>query len=59
MWRIARQPTRRRYAGGVLLLMQADPTGLSTPLGKVVIALGLLAAIVVAVRFLWDQRNRR
>ncbi|MDA3649285.1 hypothetical protein OU416_34860 [Saccharopolyspora indica] len=43
----------------MLLLMQADPTGLSTPLGKVVIALGLLAAIVVAVRFLWERRNRR
>ncbi|MER6989805.1 hypothetical protein ABT337_08795 [Saccharopolyspora hirsuta] len=43
----------------MLFLMQADPTGLSTPLGKVVIALGLLAAIVVAVRFLWEQRNRR
>lgn len=39
--------------------MQADLTGLSSPLGKVVIALSLLAAVVVAVRFLWENRNRR
>ncbi|MDA3629928.1 hypothetical protein [Saccharopolyspora oryzae] len=43
----------------MLFLMQADLTGLSSPLGRIVIALGLLAAIVVAVRFLWENRNRR
>lgn len=59
MWRIARQPTRRPYPGGVLLLLQADPTGLSTPLGQAVIGAGFLAVIVLAVRFLWEHRNRR
>ncbi|GAA4614165.1 hypothetical protein GCM10023108_17680 [Saccharopolyspora hordei] len=60
MWRIALQTTRRHYAGGVLLLLlQADPTGLSTPLGRVVIGLGLLATVVVLVRLLWQYRNRR
>jgi hypothetical protein len=43
----------------VLFLMQADPTGLSTPLGQAVIAAGLLAAVVLAIRFLWEHRNRR
>lgn len=41
-----------------MLLLANDPTNLSTPLGKLVIAAGLLVVIVVAVRFLWDQRNR-
>ncbi|MFB9568838.1 hypothetical protein [Saccharopolyspora hordei] len=43
----------------LLLLLQADPTGLSTPLGRVVIGLGLLATVVVLVRLLWQYRNRR
>ncbi|MBB5156248.1 hypothetical protein [Saccharopolyspora phatthalungensis] len=43
----------------MLLLMQADPTGLSTPLGQAVIAAGWLAVVVLAVRFLWEHRNRR
>ncbi|MEV0083209.1 MULTISPECIES: hypothetical protein [Saccharopolyspora] len=43
----------------MLLLLQADPTGLSTPLGQVVIGAVLLAVIVLAVRFLWEHRNRR
>ncbi|MHA6803097.1 hypothetical protein [Salinifilum ghardaiensis] len=42
----------------VLLLAQADPTGLTTPLGKLVIGAGLLVVVVLAVKFLWDQRNR-
>lgn len=40
------------------LAQAADPTGLSTPLGKAVIAAGLIAVIVVLVRVLRDQRNR-
>ncbi|MEU6264070.1 hypothetical protein [Saccharopolyspora shandongensis] len=43
----------------MLLLLQADPSGLSTPLGQVVIGAGLLAVVVLAVRFLWEHRNRR
>jgi hypothetical protein len=41
-----------------VILLQADPTGMSTPLGQAIIAATLLAVIVVAVRWLWNQRNR-
>lgn len=41
-----------------MILLQADPTGMSSPLGRVVIAAGLLVVIVVLVRWLWDQRKR-
>jgi hypothetical protein len=41
-----------------VILLQADPTGMSSPLGRVVIAAGLLVVIVVLVRWLWDQRKR-
>ncbi|GAB2681298.1 hypothetical protein GCM10027271_48080 [Saccharopolyspora gloriosae] len=53
------QPTEgaRGYRRGVLL-MQADPTGMSSPLGQLVIAAMLLVAIVVALRWLWNQRGR-
>ncbi|WP_277954949.1 hypothetical protein [Saccharopolyspora soli] len=43
----------------MLLLLQTDPTGLSTPLGQAAIAAGLLAVVVLAVRFLWEHRNRK
>lgn len=42
----------------MLLLAQADPTGLSTPLGKLVIGAGMLVTVVLAVKYLWDHRNR-
>lgn len=42
----------------MLLLAQADPTGLSSPLGKLVIGAGMLVTVVLALKFLWDQRNR-
>ena len=45
-------------AGAAVLVQAADPTGLSTPLGKLVIAAGLLVVIVVLVRHLWEQRKR-
>ncbi|WP_268951371.1 hypothetical protein [Saccharopolyspora aridisoli] len=40
-----------------MLLLQTDPTGMSTPLGQVVIAATLLAVIALAVRFLWQNRK--
>ncbi|WP_281290252.1 hypothetical protein [Saccharopolyspora dendranthemae] len=40
-----------------MLLLQADPTGMSTPLGQVVIAATLLVVIVLAIRFLWQNRR--
>jgi len=39
-------------------LLQEDPTGLSTPLGQVVVVAGLVAAIVVGLRAWWYHRNR-
>jgi hypothetical protein len=56
VWRIVDQPTWRPYAGGVLLL-QTDPTGMSTPLGQVVIAATLIAVIALAIRFFWQNRK--
>lgn len=41
-----------------VLMQAADPTGLSTPLGKVVLAAGLLVVIVVLVRQLREHRKR-
>lgn len=40
------------------LLSQADPSGLSTMWGKLVIIAILLTVLIMAVRFLWDRRNR-
>ncbi|MEB3368452.1 hypothetical protein [Saccharopolyspora mangrovi] len=40
-----------------MLLLQADPTGMSSPLGQLVIAGTLLAVIVLAIRFLWQNRR--
>jgi hypothetical protein len=39
-------------------LLQADPTGMSTPWGQVVSAVILLSVIVVTLRWLWSQRKR-
>jgi len=39
-------------------LLQQDPTGLSSPLGQIAIAAGLVAALVVALRFWWTNRDR-
>jgi hypothetical protein len=41
------------------MLLQGDPTGLSSPWGQAVMAASMLAVIVLAVRFLWEHRNRR
>ncbi|GGP41044.1 hypothetical protein [Saccharothrix coeruleofusca] len=41
-----------------MLLLQQDPTGLSSPLGTVLVIAGLVAAIVVGLRALWYNRKR-
>ena len=43
----------------MLLLLQDDPTGLTTPFGRLIMAAGLLVVIVLAIRFLWDHRTKR
>jgi hypothetical protein len=35
-----------------------DPTGLSSPLGQTVVLIGLLASLVVLLRWWWQNRNR-
>jgi hypothetical protein len=35
-----------------------DPTGLSSPLGQIVILLGLVASLVVLLRWWWLNRKR-
>ena len=40
------------------LLAQGDPTGLSSPLGQLAILAGLVAALVVTLRWWWQQRKR-
>jgi hypothetical protein len=35
-----------------------DPTGLSSPLGRAVILVGILAALVVTLRWWWHNRRR-
>ncbi|MCA1822639.1 MAG: hypothetical protein LC644_13155, partial [Pseudonocardia sp.] len=35
-----------------------DPTGLSSTAGQLVILFGLLSALVVLIRWWWQQRNR-
>ncbi|MEV8440334.1 hypothetical protein AB0425_23390 [Actinosynnema sp. NPDC051121] len=42
----------------MLLLLQEDPTGMSSPIATVAVIGGLVAAIVVGVRALWHNRKR-
>jgi hypothetical protein len=35
-----------------------DPTGMSSPLGRVVVLVGLLAAVAVTLRWWWSNRRR-
>lgn len=39
-------------------LAQGDPTGLSSTTGQLVILFGLLAALLVLIRWWWEQRGR-
>jgi hypothetical protein len=40
------------------VLTNPDPTGLSTPLGQLVVGAGLVASLVVLLRWWWTQRKR-
>jgi hypothetical protein len=42
----------------VRLLLDGDPTGLSSTYGQLAIAAGLAAAVVVALRAFWHNRRR-
>jgi hypothetical protein len=44
--------------GPALLDSGADPTGLSSPLGRIVVILGLAAALTLMLRWWWQNRRR-
>jgi hypothetical protein len=47
-----------RTVDGVLAVAAQDPTGLSSPIGRLVVLAGLVAALVLALRWWWQNRNR-
>jgi hypothetical protein len=42
----------------VMSVIAQDPTGLSSPVGRLVVLFGLLAALVVMLRWWWFNRRR-
>jgi hypothetical protein len=40
------------------LAVPGDPTGMSSPLGRLVVLAGLLVALVVLLRWWWFNRRR-
>ncbi len=40
------------------VLGQGDPTGLSSPLGQLVVLAGLLASLTLMLRWWWQNRRR-
>ena len=51
----------RRRASSVLSVMSValaqDPTGLSSPLGQIVVLIGLLASLTLLLRWWWQNRR--
>jgi hypothetical protein len=50
-----------RCTGSVVSVMSVlaqDPTGLSSPVGRLVVLFGLLAALAVLLRWWWYNRRR-
>jgi hypothetical protein len=41
-----------------LLDSGSDPTGLSSPLGRIVVLLGLVASLTLMLRWWWQNRRR-
>jgi hypothetical protein len=42
-----------------MLLAATDPTGLSSPVGRIAIVAVLVVALVTGIRALWQRRNRK
>jgi hypothetical protein len=51
-------PTVSTVSGMHLLLAQGDPTGFSSPLGRVVVFVALATSLVLLLRWWWQQRRR-
>jgi hypothetical protein len=45
-------------SGSAFWTTPGDPTGMSSPLGRIVVLLGVLAALVVTLRWWWHNRRR-
>jgi hypothetical protein len=41
-----------------VLLLQQDPTGLSSPIGQIAMVGILLAVIIIGLRFWWGNRRK-
>lgn len=53
-----RWATRSGTVRSVLSVLAQDPTGLSSPVGRLVVLAGLLAALVLLLRWWWQGRGR-
>jgi hypothetical protein len=42
----------------VMSVLAQDPTGLSSPLGQLVVLFGLLASLTLLLRWWWQNRKR-
>ncbi|GAA3084631.1 hypothetical protein GCM10010464_55800 [Pseudonocardia yunnanensis] len=42
----------------VMSVLAQDPTGLSSPLGRLVVLAGLLASLTLLLRWWWQNRKR-
>jgi hypothetical protein len=42
----------------VMSVLAQDPTGLSSPVGRLVVLFGLLASLAVLLRWWWYNRRR-
>ncbi|HLU60358.1 MAG TPA: hypothetical protein VKZ81_33285 [Pseudonocardia sp.] len=42
----------------MMSVLAQDPTGLSSPVGRLVVLFGLLASLVVLLRWWWFNRRR-
>jgi hypothetical protein len=48
-----------RIGGSVVVVIAAqDPTGLSSPIGQLVLLAGLVAALTLMLRWWWQNRRR-
>lgn len=54
---------RVRFGGSVVVVIvdvitAQDPTGLSSPIGQLVVLAGLLASLALLLRWWWQNRRR-
>jgi hypothetical protein len=45
-------------SGSAFWTTPGDPTGMGSPLGRIVVLLGILAALVVSLRWWWHNRRK-